>query len=430
MTTMKKTTLLIGYLLTFLFIFSSCEEDEVAPTPEVEVPEAVEFVFEAMNQFYFWYKEIPGSIKAEDYTDPIEMVEDMRFRPIDIWTFIARDNGATVDRILEGTQNGIIGIAFAYDDENNLRIVLTLPDSPADEAGIQRSDIIQKINGVAPSPDTQLSIGETPELEILSADGTVRTVTLNRADVTENPILHREVKEVEGMKVGYLVFNTFNGLAVEELDKAFTEFNAANVDELVIDLRYNGGGLVSAAQHFANLLVPEQNVGDLFVAEEFNDLNSELNSNLLFEEAAQNLSGINRIVFLTTGGTASASELIINGLRPYIDVVLIGQNTRGKYVGSSLITFEDYTFAPITFQSANADGEVFIGGLVPDIDANDDITHNFGDVNEEMFGTALDYLTGKISGARKSAVEIKPLKIFNQETYWNGPAIDKIERLD
>jgi C-terminal processing protease CtpA/Prc len=227
-----------------------------------------------------------------------------------------------------------------------------------------------------------------------------------------------------------LVFNTFNGLAIEELDKVFAEFNAANVDELVIDLRYNGGGLVSAAQHFASLMVPSQNVGDLFVAEEFNDKNSDLNNLLFFEETEQNLTGINRILFITTGGTASASELVINGLKPYIDVAIIGQNTSGKYVGASLVTFEDYTFVPITFQSANANGDVFIGGFTPDIDANDDITHNFGDVNEEMFGTALDFLTGKISGARKSAAEIKPLKIYNQETYWNGPAIDKIERLN
>ncbi|NER00722.1 MAG: hypothetical protein F6K30_29180, partial [Cyanothece sp. SIO2G6] len=227
-----------------------------------------------------------------------------------------------------------------------------------------------------------------------------------------------------------LVFNTFNGLAVEELDKVFAEFNAANVDELVVDLRYNGGGLVSAAQHFASLMVPSQNVGDLFVAEQFNDQNSNLNSELLFEETAQNLSGIDRIVFLTTRSSASASELVINGLKPYIDVTIIGQNTSGKYVGASLITFDEYTFAPITFQSVNANGEVFIGGFTPDINANDDITHNFGDVNEEMFGTALDYLTGKISGARKSATVLRPLEIYNQETYWDGPAIEKVERLD
>jgi len=426
---MKKNLILFGYLLAFLLAFTSCDDDEINPS-DGENSDPVQFVYNAMNQFYFWYQEIPSTIKVEDYTDPIVLVEDMRFRPTDIWTFIVRDNGAIADQIIEGTQNGIIGVSVAYDDEDNLRIVYTLPGSPADEAGIQRSDIIQRLNGVVPNPANQLSFGETPELEILSKDGSVRTLTLNRADITENPVLFTEVKEVEGIKVGYLVFNTFNGLAVEELDKAFTAFNAANVDELVVDLRYNGGGLVSAAQHFASLMVPEQNVGELFVAEQFNDLNSDLNSVLLFEETAQNLAGINRIVFLTTQGTASASELVINGLSPYIDVVVIGQNTSGKYVGASLITFDEYTFAPITFQSANANGDVFIGGFSPNIDANDDITHNFGDLNEEMFGVAIDYLTGKISGARKSAAEIKPLEIYNQETYWNGPAIKDVERLD
>jgi len=427
---MKKPFLLLTYLLIALLALNSCSEDDPAsPSLDTEIPAAVDFVYQGMTQFYFWYKEIPGTIKPENYAEPIQMMEDMLFKPTDRWSYLVKDDGALANQILEGTQSGIIGISISYDANDNLRIVYALPGSPADQAGIKRSDIIQKLNGVTPDPNQQLSFGETPELEILSTDGTVRTVTLTRANLTENPVLHKEVKEVEGMKVGYLVFNTFNGLAVDELDKAFSEFNAASVNELIIDLRYNGGGLVNAAQHFASLMVPEANYGDVFIAEEFNDKNTQFNDTRVFEAKAQNIKGIGRIVFLVTGRTASASELIVNGLKPYIDVTLIGQQTSGKYVGASLFTFEEYTFIPITFQSANADGNVFIGGFAPDIAANDDITHNFGDPNEEMFGIALDYLLGNIGGARRSAA-IKPLKILNQEGYWNGPAIETIERLN
>lgn len=424
---MKKSILSLTYLLIALFTITSCSNDKSSPSPKV--PAAVEFVYEGMTQFYFWYKEIPSNIKKENYTDPIEMVDDMIFSPTDRWTHIVKDDGALADQILEGTQNGIIGISIAYDAQENLRIVYALPDSPADQAGIKRSDIIQKINGVPPVPGESLTFGEVPELEVLSKDGTVRTLTLNRANITENPVLHKEVKEVDGMKVGYLVFNTFNGLAEDELNTAFSEFNAAGINELVIDLRYNGGGLVNAAQHFASLMVPAANYGDVFIAEEFNDKNNQFNESLYFEAKDNNIAGISKVVFLVTGRTASASELVMNGLKPYMDITIIGQNTSGKYVGASLFTFEDYTFIPITFQSANAEGNVFIGGFRPDIDANDDITHDFGDPNEEMFSVALSYLSGNLGGARRSA-EIKPLEILNQEGYWNGPAIEIGEKLD
>ncbi len=416
-------------LIPLFWVIASCSEDETTPAPASEnnVLPASQYVYDAMTQFYLWYDKIPDTIKPADFDDPIALLDAMVYKELDRWTYMVQDDGALADEITQGTVSGVIGVSLAFDADSNLRILYTLPGSPADLAGLKRSDIILKVNGVTPVPGQSISFGEVPELEILRTDGTVETFTLTRADITENPVVHYEVKDIESMKVAYVVYNTFNGLSEEKLNEAFAYFNAQGATELVVDLRYNGGGLVDAAQHLSSLIVPQAHYGDLFIEEQFNDKNTRFNEQRFFEPKDHNVSNLQRVVFLVTGRTASASELVINGLRPYMDVTIIGQNTVGKYVGASLFTFEDYTFIPITFQSVNANNEVFIEGFAPHITANDDITREFGDANEEMFATAIDFLTGNLAGARRSSI-IRPTEIVYEESYWKGPAVHRVER--
>lgn len=421
---MKKNNLfLLTYLISLLFVFTGCNDND-NPIPQEE-ESIFDFVHEGMTDAYLWYKEAPQEVNPENYTDPIKMFEDMLYKPTDRWSILVKDNGSLVSQINEGENNGVLGFSAAYDAEGKLRVVMVLVDSPADEAGIKRGDIIQKINGTVVEPFSDISLEyQTLVFEILSADDNIRTVSLTRANIDENPVLHTEVKEMGGMKIGYLVFNTFNGLAFDRLDEAFGTFKTASIDELVIDLRYNGGGLVTASQHFASLIVPPAHYGKTFVKLEHNDKNTAQDTTLVFEKKANSLSNLSRVVFLVTERTSSASEMLINSLKPFIDVTVIGSKTDGKYVIATPSVFEGYTFIPITSQGANTNGDIFIGGFTPNIEVADDITHSFGDVEEGMFKVALDYLSGLVGLASKSKVlPNTPIKILNHEGLQNLPAL-------
>lgn len=243
-------------------------------------------------------------------------------------------------------------------------------------------------------------------------------VMLSATVFQENPIHLDTVLDVNGQKIAYLVYNQFipspnntdNNEYDNRLNQIFENFKAAGASELIIDLRYNPGGFVSSAVTLASLIAPGVTDNDLFYRQGFND---ELQAGLtqefgpdFFNENFRELSGnignqINRVFFLVTGSSASASELVINGLIPYMNVTLIGERTVGKNVGSITITDDEnednnWALQPIVMKSFNSEGRSdYAAGFIPDIEvAEGSELPPFGDISDPLLGSALLAISG------------------------------------
>jgi carboxyl-terminal processing protease len=253
-------------------------------------------------------------------------------------------------------------------------------------------------------------------------------VGLSKALVSIAPVpLVTYAQDSVGNDVGYILFNSFISSANEALRFAFDDLATTNggVDRVVIDLRYNGGGLVSVAEVLASLLAGPGRVGEVFNMYRFNsDRAAEYDEAVDFHAESEAID-FDKIVFITSSGSASASELVINGLKPYfssLDLALVGAPTYGKPVGQLAFDFcnNDYRLRAVAFKSVNADGDGdYFDGLPVDCPAEDDLSLPLGNSNEASFAAALEYMgTGcpmsvapgfGISSARGKAASARPV---------------------
>jgi C-terminal processing protease CtpA/Prc len=249
-----------------------------------------------------------------------------------------------------------------------------------------------------------------------------RDIALTAEVVPENPIHVSKILTIEGMNIGYLMYNRFLSEYDQDLDSVFAGFKSEAISELVLDLRYNPGGSASTALLLASLIAPESHTSaqSVFVRYLYNEnvtnyfieQDGPESSNLIgkFEDPGNNLD-LDRIYILITENSASASELIINGLDPYMDVILIGpESTSGKYTGS--ITVEDekgdhgWAMQPIVSKIANSMGTTdYSDGFSPDYLIEDGLMTPLGDLNENMLAQAISLITGIPGPARISQAE-------------------------
>ncbi|RYE22605.1 MAG: hypothetical protein EOP42_24215, partial [Sphingobacteriaceae bacterium] len=333
-----------------------------------------------------------------------------------------------------GGTNGDFGFRPTWIATSDLRIQFVYPGSPADKAGVTRGYQIVKINnntslsydGTSSTPTNYNFVvnaffnSATISMTLQRPDNTTFDVTLNTANYTVNPVLKYKVLDLgNSKKLGYIVFNSFTtpDNAKAYLDAAFNSFTAGGITDLVVDLRYNGGGSVATAEYLSNLIVPLAKTNTVMYTSYYNDKLQNDKYPLLAKKYRINAGdfkpannqakftkagslNINRVFFIVSGNTASASELTINNLIPEMNVQLIGKTTYGKPVGFFAIpigAYELYTPEFETKNSANAGG--YYAGMTPGsatypgVDANDDVTHDFGDVNEAMLARAISYTT-------------------------------------
>ena len=211
--------------------------------------------------------------------------------------------------------------------------------------------------------------------------------------VTIPTVSMTRVYQIAGRRIGYIFFRNFVEPSYDALETAFTELSAARVDDLVLDLRYNGGGLVNVAQHLASYIGGRRTEGLVFAEYFHNDKNAFRNKAIRFVPKAQRLT-LDRLIVVTTHASASASELVINALRPFMPVVVVGATTYGKPVGQYGVAFCDKLLAPVSFALRNADGQGdFFDGFAPDCPAPDDLGHQLGDAGEESLKEALTFAT-------------------------------------
>jgi carboxyl-terminal processing protease len=311
------------------------------------------------------------------------------------------------------------GMRLGYDTTNNRVFVIeAFEGAPALPAGFDRGTELIQIDGQnvstlmasggpfavvqALGPNTA---GTSRTFVIRQLDGSQSTVTIAKTVFEIDPVSDRYGVSIiadGARRVGYVNLRNFIGPAAPDLLAAFAQFQAQGVTELIVDLRYNGGGLISIAALMGDLMGAGR-AGQPFGYITFRDSKASNNETIPFQARAEAISPT-RVAFIGTGGTASASEMVINGMVPFLgtDMALIGSNTYGKPVGQIALDRPecDDRLRPVALKIENRDrqGEYYTGlaSTVPvTCRAGDDISHQLGDPNEAMVKAALDFLAGR-----------------------------------
>ncbi|MBF0573645.1 MAG: hypothetical protein HQK69_07790 [Desulfamplus sp.] len=374
------------------------------------------WIYNRMKDIYYWYDKIP-KIDSKKYSSPEKLLEEIKYKTLDKWSYITNKSSYS-SLFEEGTYIGI-GYGSKYDDKGNLRISHVYPNSPVERAGVKRGWKLLKINdkSVEEIENNKLwneiygedRVGVVVDLQLEDLKENVVEISLLKEKVKINTVFHYDTFNIDNKKVGYLVFMSFLQTSEDELDKVFQYFKQNNIAELILDLRYNTGGLVSIAASLASLISGDKTDGKTFASVKYNKNHKNDNYNYIFSKKNNSLN-LSRIIVITGASTCSASELVINGLNPFLDVVTIGNTTCGKPVGMSSQFFCDKVLQPITFETVNDEGKGgYFKGIEPDYKIADDLTLEFGDPNETSLMEALYYLeNGKFSSSSRIADRIQP----------------------
>lgn len=457
---------LVSFTLVVM-LFLACKKDTTTPAPKptgsnVTNPNlaANTWIHEVMSYYYLWNTKMPSLTSTNTSA-----------KPTDYFYTLLNDYGKTdrfswIDESYTNLQNQLNGVstvlgiknnAFYTDDtKTSIAFVLAyvLKGSPAEKAGLKRGDIILKVDDQTITGSNYTSILSNQTLKLGLGDFTNgafvsngRTVTVTKVELQTNPILADTIIDWSGKKVGYLAYSQFLTSFDDSLRAIFGRFKSAGVNELVLDFRYNGGGYVVSSDLITNLTVKDaaSKIGKLMNKKVYNSTYTEyLNRTsgssafeTLFKSEPNNLGTLNRVFILTAGNTASASELVINNLKPFMEVILIGENTYGKNVGSFTITDPnkrwDYGLQPITFLTTNAIGESNYGtvsGFTPNYILADNVLpyKTLGNPNETYFNKALSIIGG-VSYKASSTETIKKYSrtLASKESFSDNKWLDRKE---
>lgn len=433
-------TLLLG-----LAVLSGCNNDDDGgdPAPFNPNQEVNDWIYENMDLYYLWTDQMPAS---PDYTQEPEDFFDGLLSTEDRFSVIVPDYEALINSL-----SGIsleAGYEFALiresaESENVFALVLfvkkgTTGPVPAEEAGLMRDDLITEINGTPITLDNyreligQMSQDHDVTYRRYSAESNTYedqgTVSLTVREVAENPNHLATVLELDGQKVGYLMYSFFSpgpGSTPTydiEMDEIFADFKAQGISEFILDLRYNSGGSVASARNLGSLIAPNVTSENIFYENIWNDELQNYIEGLSngddilrgkFAEKDENIGGqlAGQTVYVLVGSrTASASELMINGLIPYMNVVIIGETTVGKNVGSVPIDDQEnpeneYGILPIVFRTYNSAGNSdYANGFEPTMD---NVVEEFrqlpleplGDPSDPLIGRALELMGINVPGS-------------------------------
>ena len=419
-----------------LCVAVGCNRETVMPElerptrPDTEEALLKDSVYYFTHGFYLWQADLPDWFSdirnhtrqynsADAVLDALKgYARDEAGNPYDRFSFL--DRWGTVDAEIQQGYAGSFGFDVRYNNDTDLYVKKVDAGSPAYRLGIRRGWQIVELNGTG---DLSLSSMEQDnfaflfgaldaneiDLVLRKPDGEEVSVSMQRGNYQLQPIMNRRIYSVGGKKVGYFMFDMFvstlddrgNPTYVKgQLDELVEQFETEGVQELIVDLRYNGGGAVATAEYLSNLLAPAA-VGDglMYTNKVNRGLEAFLRSygvRIDFSDVhfnkAKNLD-LDRIYFLVTEGTASASELLINNLRPHVDVKLIGEHaTYGKPVGFFNWNILGVDLYAVSFQTFNSVGYGdYFSGLPVDKVVIDDLTKDFGDAAEDMVAEALYY---------------------------------------
>lgn len=357
-------------------------------------------VYQTMNDWYYWYRDMPR-VSPAIYADPEAVLDAMRYRPLDT-TFSYISTASSSQAFYGESQYLGFGFSMKFTVGYELRVTDVFPASPAAEAGFDRGSEILTLNGKSIQKTYEdgewgtiwggEEIGYAVDVTFRTAAGEAKGGRIAKRVVTIPTVPLVTVHEVAGRKVGYIVFKNFVEPSYAALDIAFARLRDASATELVLDLRYNGGGLIAVAQYLGGLIGGDRTSGEVFAQYVHNDKRSSQNSSLRFTRPASAFP-LSRLVVITTKSSASASELIINALKPYMPVVVVGDNSYGKPVGQYGFRVCEKMLWAVSFSVQNSLGQGdYYNGFPPDCRAADDLGHALGDPGEASLAAALTYV--------------------------------------
>lgn len=456
-------------LICVVFILlSNCSKKEDIPQ-DVQVND---FVWGGLNAFYKWQSNIPElsdkrfSSRSQlntylaGYNSPENLFESLLYQKgsVDKFSWIVDDYVA-----LENSFKGIrltSGMKLKGADFNNnngfyVYVTNVVKGSDADAKGVKRGMIITQVNGklITQSNVNNLFSGNSFTIHLADYNNgnpveNGVTIDLMKTNIQENPIKVAKVINSGTKKIGYLLYNQFSSSYDSALNAEFQNFKAQGITDLIVDLRYNGGGSVRTAIYLGSMITGQFN-GELFSKQVWNEkvmsninntqfidkftdriTNKDNNGNVVVDEAINSLN-LSKVYFIVSKNTASASELVINALSPYITVKLVGQKTYGKHVGSiTLYDSDDYTkgganfntwhkwaMQPITFEIQNKAGANKPNGFSPQVKIveNPKNLGVLGDITEPLLERTIKYIT---TGARKAS-NATELELVDKEK-WNS----------
>ncbi|MDC7993751.1 S41 family peptidase [Altibacter sp. HG106] len=448
---MKKILSLL--LLSFSLLNISCFDDLDDNISQASTLEIQDFIYRGLNFFYLYKADTPELANDAFATDQEkdsflnsfaspEALFDYLISPQDRFSILV-DDYIELENSLSGVtlNNGMeFGLVLYPDDSGDVfgYVRYVLPGTDAAMKGVTRGMIFNTVDGIQLDDTnfTELLDPESYTIGLATFDGTSitptgETIDLVKEVVTENPIFVNKTFDISGQKIGYIMYNGFTNEFDSQLNDVFGQFRSEGVTDLVLDLRYNGGGSVRTATYLASMITG-QFTGQTYYTEEWNaDRQDAYAENGAFVDSfvdggeAINSLNLTRLYVITTGRTASASELVINGLDPYINVVQVGSDTRGKFQASFLLydapapnfsrrdanPSHRYAMLPLVFKTANASGFTdFNDGLTAEVEQFEDYSNLgiLGEPDEPLLQRALSEITGiPIPGGRRWIPELE-----------------------
>lgn len=402
---------------------------------------------DALETYYLWNEEIRDDLNQwiiETNNDPIGTFDRIRYHEgekyIDKWSMLTNDM-ASFENEVNGTVTtfgwslSLYDISSSEGEERYVGVVnYVYKDSPAAKAGLKRGDILLTLDGKIINSSNYLNLYNsstlTVTLGLLESDNYIhdqnKEVSLTAVSMYENPIICDSIYEFNGKKVGYLAYTSFDLASIPQLIDISRKFKSEQIKELVLDLRYNGGGYVTTEQVLASLFAPQSAVTnkEVFEKEVYNkaltqyyqqegmDLESRFETDFEYQDQNQTVKvstkdaniGLEKVYGLISSGSASASEALLGGLMPYTQIKLIGSQSHGKYCTGALLPAKDFyvktpaelnnwgAYVMISiYQNALGETPCMPDGLTPDIKIEDDplLPYVIGDVNEPLLKQAL-----------------------------------------
>lgn len=475
---MKLIKMFLPIFLLGIFL-TSCSKDDDVSEPEVEETENFEieeFIYSGMNEIYLYKADVPeladnyftNTTEKQDFFKKFNSPEDL-YEGIqssdDRFSFMTNDYVA-LENMFKGvsTTTGMkYGLAIISGTQNDVfgYVQYVLPNTSAEEKNIKRGMVFTEIDGQKMTVNNyqDLLARDSYSIDINYMENgkitpTGETVSLSKQEYSANPVLIAKTLVIDGKKIGYLMYTSFTADYDDELNAAFADFKADGVTDLILDLRYNGGGRVETAVDLSSMITG-QFEGKVFMKEEWNEkyqnyFESEYPDRLvnLFNDevnSGQKINSLNlsKVYVLTTNRSASASELVINGLDPYIDVIQVGKKTTGKFQASITLydsenfgkdnanTNHTYAIQPLVLKSVNSAGvSDYVNGLDPDIEIGENL-NNFGVLGEEtepLLEAAINNILGKAQDQEKAAMAKRTSEKFRTigESDMDSPLYQKM----